>query len=508
MKTLLLLFFILSFSFYTTIFAQGDFTMYSLNNRDYWVYTPTTYFEEIPSPLVVAFHGCSQSATIFAVDSELNDYAEERNFIVVYPDQPTASNSSNCWNWFLEDHQFSESGEPKFNADIIQQVMMDKNIDANRVFALGMSAGAAEAVIMAATYPNLFEAISASAGLEYMGGTTPVEAVGAQVSGFYPNADLQGERAYQEMQKSTPSQIRVIVFHGDMDATVNSNNAEGIIQQWAQTNDLVMDDTDNEDIDALPETVLTETVPGGRTYTHSFYENNNGEVILEKYIIEGMTHRYSGGADNAPGGSIYTDPTGPKATPISLDFFGIFNSSLATAATINFEAVLNINVVELTWNFDHFNTNQVTIQRAVNNQYFSNIGVATLEKAQVSFTDFNLPSVPQVYYRLHWMSDSGDAQYSKIEVVDLTRNKLHLSQNKPNPFTSQTIIDYFLPRKMHVQINLLDAQGQFIKTLVLEEQEAGNQEVVFNSQNLASGAYFYQIHTENGVMSRKMMVMN
>jgi hypothetical protein len=50
-------------------------------------------------------------------------------------------------------------------------------------------------------------------------------------------------------------------------------------------------------------------------------------------------------------------------------------------------------------------------------------------------------------------------------------------------------------------------QGQYIKTLVDGEKNAGVYKVVFNTDNLASGVYIYSIETDKFVDSKKMILL-
>jgi hypothetical protein len=80
-----------------------------------------------------------------------------------------------------------------------------------------------------------------------------------------------------------------------------------------------------------------------------------------------------------------------------------------------------------------------------------------------------------------------------------------LSQNFPNPFHSQTIIEYNLPHEGKVHLEVFNARGQSVRILVDEFQEAGKYKVTFNTSGLSSGMYFYRIIAGNKKQQKKMI---
>lgn len=81
-----------------------------------------------------------------------------------------------------------------------------------------------------------------------------------------------------------------------------------------------------------------------------------------------------------------------------------------------------------------------------------------------------------------------------------------LYQNYPNPFNPKTEIKYQIPYSCHVVLKIYNILGKEISTLVNNFQPSGIYTVSFDSRNLPSGIYFYQIITEKGVQSGKMVL--
>lgn len=80
-----------------------------------------------------------------------------------------------------------------------------------------------------------------------------------------------------------------------------------------------------------------------------------------------------------------------------------------------------------------------------------------------------------------------------------------LSQNFPNPFHSETIIEYNLPHEGKVHLEVFNARGRSVQVLVDEFQEAGKYRVTFKTSGLSSGMYFYRIIAGNKQQQKKMM---
>ncbi len=295
--------------------AAGSFTSKTYNGRTYKLYVPSSYQEGAALPLVVMLHGCTQDPDQFAAGTQMNALAETEKFFVLYPEQPSSANSNKCWNWFDTAHQSRGSGEPALIAGMVNQIKSSYSIDADQVFVGGLSAGAAMSVIMGATYPDIFAAISVGAGLEYKAATSVTGAYTAMSSGG-PNPIQQGDLAYSAMGEHKRV-VPVILFHGTADYTVAPINAHQILSQWAQTNDRASDGLDNNNIDDTADQTLPGTVSGGRSYTQYIYKDTAGKTVMEKYMIEEMGHAWSGGSTSGS----YTDPKGPNATKLSWNFF-------------------------------------------------------------------------------------------------------------------------------------------------------------------------------------------
>lgn len=82
-----------------------------------------------------------------------------------------------------------------------------------------------------------------------------------------------------------------------------------------------------------------------------------------------------------------------------------------------------------------------------------------------------------------------------------------LPQNYPNPFNPITQIEFTIPDRRHVRVNVYDALGRHIATLVDEERNAGRYEIPFRSDGLASGVYIYRLIAGGQLLTGKMTLL-
>jgi photosystem II stability/assembly factor-like uncharacterized protein len=87
-----------------------------------------------------------------------------------------------------------------------------------------------------------------------------------------------------------------------------------------------------------------------------------------------------------------------------------------------------------------------------------------------------------------------------------------LSQNYPNPFNPATVIHYQLPEVSLVNLSVYNMLGQKVKTVLSENQIAGNHTAKWDGTNdrgepVASGIYIYQLQAGKYVQSKKMMLL-
>jgi poly(hydroxyalkanoate) depolymerase family esterase len=295
-------------------------------SRDYKLWVPTTLQKEKPAPLLMLLHGCTHGAEDTAEISGMNEVAEANQFLVVYPEQSRLANLMKCWNWFDPKHHSRDAGEPSILAAIVEQVSSLYNVDPDRVYVAGVSAGGAMAVIAGATYPDLFAAIAVVAGGEFAAATSVSSGFGVLKHGG-PDPVQQGLSAFETMKNGLARRSRrrmpVIVFHGTADARVNPVNAEQVIAQWSKTN-ACLAAQQGESGFALSEKVIAGQVPEGYAYRRHIYTDQAGRLLMEKWIVEGLDHAWPG----SPTPHKYGDPKGPRASAEIWRFFCEAGSSV------------------------------------------------------------------------------------------------------------------------------------------------------------------------------------
>ena len=95
---------------------------------------------------------------------------------------------------------------------------------------------------------------------------------------------------------------------------------------------------------------------------------------------------------------------------------------------------------------------------------------------------------------------------SEIALTDVPSD-FSLVQNYPNPWNPSTTISYSLPQPGEVRINLYNALGQHIGTLVSGFRQAGTYRVELSGDGRSSGTYFYRLQSPAGIETRSMTLL-
>lgn len=287
----------------------GTLTTGSYSNTSgtlaYQLYVPSTYKAGSAMPLVVALHGCTETADVFRQLTRWDQLAQQNGFIVLFPQQSSSNNYLSCWNFFQSADMSRGAGEPGIIAGITQSVQQRYGVDRARTYVAGLSAGGAMSSVMAATYPDLYAAAGIGSGCEY--------AATATCAGYQSADPTQAGRAAYAAMGSHARAMPVIVFEGDKDTTVPPINAQQAVQQWQTTSGLAL----GAPVPAAPTSTSSGTTQGGQTYTVDHYSDGRGHELIQYWLVHGMGHAWSGGSSSEP----YADPAGPDETAAMYAFF-------------------------------------------------------------------------------------------------------------------------------------------------------------------------------------------
>jgi poly(hydroxyalkanoate) depolymerase family esterase len=244
----------------------GNLQMYS--------YVPTG----LPSgaPLVVALHGCTQSASDYYSNSGWPKYADLWNFAIVFPQQVSSNNSEDCFDWYTSSDYGRGEGEAESIIQMVQYAEANYHVDPSRIYVTGLSAGGGMADDLLADYPDVFAGGAIDSGLPADCATSLTNAytceyqsenmTPAQWGGLIKNADSGYSGSYP----------RVAIWQGSADTTVNPVNATEEMDGW----------TDVWGISQTPSS--TQSLTGGTT--ENVYNDSSGNPAVELYTISGMTH--------------------------------------------------------------------------------------------------------------------------------------------------------------------------------------------------------------------------
>ena len=184
---------------------------------------------------------------------------------------------------------------------------------------------------------------------------------------------------------------------------------------------------------------------------------------------------------------------------------------------ISFTSSVSGNTVLLKWSTaTELNNQGFDIERAsfatTPGQGWEKIGFisgsgTTTETRSYSFKDADLEA-GIYYYRLKQIDYDGTFEYSDVIEVEVSVPfDYALEQNYPNPFNPSTTIRYSVPENSLVNIKVYNLIGQEVTELINENKTAGQYEINFESNGLASGIYLVKMQAGDFTSTIKMTLL-
>ncbi|MFL5765531.1 MAG: T9SS type A sorting domain-containing protein [Bacteroidia bacterium] len=92
-----------------------------------------------------------------------------------------------------------------------------------------------------------------------------------------------------------------------------------------------------------------------------------------------------------------------------------------------------------------------------------------------------------------------------VHEIAASKNNLQL-MNYPNPVTQSSTIEFTLDSRCEVTLQVWDAYGRILETLVNESMSEGRHSVVFDRKSYASGVYYYSLTAGDKRKTNKMIL--
>lgn len=102
--------------------------------------------------------------------------------------------------------------------------------------------------------------------------------------------------------------------------------------------------------------------------------------------------------------------------------------------------------------------------------------------------------------------EGGDVAVEEGIVSEALQDFL-LYQNYPNPFNPTTTIELTIPHAEFVTLKIYNILGEEVATLVSEKLPVGRYKYEWDARGLASGVYFYRLHSNKYIQSHKMLLL-
>jgi hypothetical protein len=265
---------------------------------------------------------------------------------------------------------------------------------------------------------------------------------------------------------------------------------------------------------------------------------NNDSTFIEDYVLQndttlflriGYSMYYSkydrsidswGPLTKSPDFDYYFFPGNFGGTFINSSYTKVYHTSLYMVTTMiggQIHDFLKYNLVVRSKDFqNHFvrhyllninsDIDSVYSKKIPKYNYFA-LSPSLTRTGKTLFFSVKYSDTTRIYSSNMIVDENGEIVNLVENINNIIPSSFYLSQNYPNPFNPITKFRYALPKSSNISIRVFDILGNEIALLVDEFKYAGDYEVEFNAHKLPSGVYFYQLVTENIVITKKLVLI-
>ena len=198
--------------------------------------------------------------------------------------------------------------------------------------------------------------------------------------------------------------------------------------------------------------------------------------------------------------ALYTDGSFSNPTP-----FNQVEIIFPTPENLSYE-ILDDPAVELAWDFN----------RGFENFKIYRDGIEIGQPGTNSYTDITVESGESYEYYITAVYSGGyESTASNTIVVEVlgsdqdTTPELTSKLNGiyPNPFNPSTNISFDLAQNGQVSLEIYNARGALVQTLLDEQLTTGSYTINWNAENCASGIYLIQLKTSGKIQVKKAVLL-
>jgi acetylxylan esterase len=245
-----------------------------------YLYTPSNVVAK--PPILVGVHAChGKGLDVCTSGNPFAQQADKYGFLLICP---SAVSSDGCWDVHsMADLSHGGGGDAAGILSMVNYIVQNKNGDVNRVYVAGHSSGGMMTNVLLGSYPDVFKAGAAFAGVPFACfAQGSVDNLGWSSTCANGNVTMTGaawgalvRAAYPGFTGTRP---RIQFWHGTVDATLSFHNFGEEIKEW--TNVLGVSETPTS----------TENDAVQATWIRTRYADGAGVVQVEAVQETGQPH--------------------------------------------------------------------------------------------------------------------------------------------------------------------------------------------------------------------------